>query len=88
MVKSADRWVIKAGSPIKQRENVPDQQAASLREIYADKIESGVTTKDLVFSSPSAAARFVVGRSSNGRAAWKNAKGTPLGELQDQGHPF
>jgi Domain of unknown function (DUF4357) len=37
-----------------------------------------------VFSSPSAAATVVLGRSANGRIEWKDAQGRTLKELQAQ----
>lgn len=39
-------------------------------------------TRDVLFSSPSAAAAVVVGGVWNGRAGWKNAEGVTLGELE------
>lgn len=40
-------------------------------------------TQDYVFSSPSLAATFVLGMSSNGRTKWKDAQGRALKELQE-----
>lgn len=40
-------------------------------------------TQDYVFSSPSVAATFVLGMSSNGRTKWKDAQGRTLRELQE-----
>lgn len=40
-------------------------------------------TQDQVFSSPSTAASVVLGRSENGRVAWKNKAGTTLKKLQE-----
>lgn len=42
-----------------------------------------VFTQDYVFNSPSTAAGAILGRSSNGREAWKNKDGRMLKELQD-----
>ena len=58
-----------------------------------DLIERGVVeldgasyrfTQDYVFSSPSVAATFVLGMSSNGRTKWKDAQGRTLRELQEE----
>ena len=47
----------------------------------------GVVDKDVVFKSPSTAANFVTGASTNGLIAWKNEKGTSLKELlKKDGH--
>jgi len=40
-------------------------------------------TQDYVFSSPSLAATFVLGMSSNGRTKWRDAQGRTLKELQE-----
>lgn len=40
-------------------------------------------TQDYVFSSPSIAATFVLGMSSNGRTKWRDAHGRTLKELQE-----
>lgn len=42
-------------------------------------------TQDYVFGSPSMASATVLGRSSNGRVDWKDAKGRTLKELQEAG---
>lgn len=39
--------------------------------------------QDYIFSSPSAAAGVLLGRSSNGRSEWKDAKGRSLKEIQE-----
>lgn len=41
-----------------------------------------VLTQDYVFDSPSAAASILLGNSTNGRVAWKDANGVTLKELQ------
>jgi uncharacterized protein DUF4357 len=41
-------------------------------------------SQDYVFSSPSAAATVILGRSANGRTEWKDAQGRTLKALQEQ----
>ena len=41
-------------------------------------------TEDVLFASPSAAGVYVLNGSVNGRTAWKDADGTPLGELEEK----
>lgn len=43
--------------------------------------------RDHLFSSPSAAAACVTGRTANGLIAWKDAQGRTLGDLRDAGMP-
>lgn len=45
---------------------------------YVDK--EGIVIKECIFSSPSTAAQFVTGRSTNGLTAWKVDKKTTLKE--------
>ena len=40
------------------------------RERYADQIQDNTLTSDLEFTSPSAAAAFLVGGAANGRTMW------------------
>lgn len=43
--------------------------------------EAGNVIKDILFKSPSTAANFVTGRSTNGMLAWKNETGSSLKEI-------
>ena len=54
------------------------------RDYYKDRINNAVLTKDTVFSSPSAAAKFLMGTSANGKLQWKTESGIPLGQLEQQ----
>jgi len=57
------------------------KQVKRLREKYADSINSSfVLTKDIRFTSPSAAAGFVGGASLNGNDYWVTDEGMALGE--------
>lgn len=53
-----------------------------LREKYANRIENGELTEDTLFSSPSAAAGFLMGSSANGRLHWRDAQNVSLAELE------
>ena len=46
---------------------------------------SGILTRDVPFSSPSAAAAVALGRSSNGRLEWKSADGQSYGDWENRG---
>lgn len=50
------------------------------REEYSSLISNGITTKDILFKSPSAAASFVTGSSTNGNKFWKAKNGKLLGD--------
>ena len=56
----------------------------NLRKKYADKIsDEGILLEDLGFSSPSAAAGFVVFSSVNGMIVWVSADGKTLKDLEN-----
>ena len=62
--------------PINMRQQLKDQ--GSLKE----KADHLLFTKDIEFSSPSAAAAVIHGGSANGLTAWKNKDGKTLKELE------
>lgn len=47
-----------------------------------EKVKDWVTTENLLFSSSSAAADFVLGYSVSGPRVWKNADGKSLKEIE------
>ena len=47
----------------------------------ANIVES-ILREDILFSSPSGAAMFVVGKSANGLTSWKNADGITLKDIE------
>lgn len=47
--------------------------------------QSGTTTRNIVFSSPSTAGAIVTGRSCNGRQQWRTREGTAYGSWEDEG---
>ena len=57
---------------------------ANLREKYIDeeKVKDGITTENLLFSSSSAAADFILGYSASGPKVWKNEDGKSLKEIE------
>ncbi|WP_366044616.1 DUF4357 domain-containing protein [Methylomonas sp.] len=52
-------------------------------EIIIKKGESLVLASDYLFSSPSAAAAVIMGRSANGLIEWKNSKGKELKSVEE-----
>lgn len=63
------------------------------RELRADLLANGVLeagpeglvfTQDYVFKSPTAAAGVLMGRSANGREEWRDEKGKPLKQRQEE----
>ena len=44
--------------------------------------EQGILQEDMLFTSPSYAAMFVIGKSANGLTSWKNTNGQTLKSLE------
>lgn len=47
-------------------------------------VNDDILQKDIFFKSPSTAANFVTGTSSNGNRLWKTEDGTPIGKLKKE----
>ena len=81
--RTSDGFVVFKGSMINQSlaKSCPEG-TKKLREKYADKIDkNNILTTNILFSSPSAAARFIGGASLSGNALWKDASGKSLKEI-------
>ncbi len=53
-------------------------------KLFAEgKVDNLVTTEDILFSSSSAAADFVLGYSTSGPRTWKTKDGRTLKEIED-----
>ena len=84
--RTSEGFVILRGSKISEEcaKSAPNW-VRELRKKNAQFIQSdGVISKDLLFNSPSAAASFVSGGSSNGLIAWKTEDGKTLKDLEAQ----
>lgn len=82
-VRTADGFVVKKGSTIadKLTKSCPEYSIKK-RQQYQDKIDANnVLLEDILFNTPSGAASFVCGASTNGNVEWKNAEGVTLKEL-------
>lgn len=55
--------------------------ASTVADARKEVVENNILIKDLLFKSPSGAAVFVTGRSTNGLVAWKDENGVTLNEL-------
>lgn len=52
-----------------------------MRNENKNKIRNLITIDSIVFTSPSAAARFITGREMNGRDEWKNINGESINDI-------
>ena len=46
--------------------------------------DNNILLEDMLFSSPSSAASFVIGKSTNGLIYWKNREGQTLKSLEEE----
>ncbi|WP_416338356.1 DUF4357 domain-containing protein [Limosilactobacillus mucosae] len=63
-----------------------NKRIVDLREKWTseDKVKDFITTEDLLFSSSSAAADFVLGYSASGPKTWKDKNGKSLKEIETE----
>ena len=84
---TAEGFVVLKGATVNEKISVKSLSAGmvKMREKYLKegKVENLVTTEDLLFSSSSAAADFVLGYSVSGPRTWKAKDGRSLKEIED-----
>ncbi len=89
-VETSDGFVVREGS-LAVKVDSP-YAPPFIKGLRLSLIEQGVLvpegealrmTQDYIFSSPSTASGVLLGRSSNGRIEWRDAKGRTLKEIQD-----
>ena len=92
---TTEGFVVFEGAVLNQKTSVKSLSAGmqKLREslIASEKVKDWVTTEDILFSSSSAAADFVLGYSVSGPQTWKAKDGRPLKEIEKNemnGVPF
>ncbi|WP_418558116.1 GIY-YIG nuclease family protein [Hominenteromicrobium sp.] len=82
--RTSEGFVVFKGSTLSQKiaKSCPEI-AIKARTKYSGKIEANSTlTEDVLLTSPSSAAAFVGGSSSNGNELWKTKEGVPLKSLE------
>ncbi len=81
--QSADGFVVLGGSVIATEEDEATPSTVKAARARAKRDEKGLLEEDVLLSSPSYAACFVVGKKAvNGPASWKNAQGVSLKQLE------
>ena len=79
--RTAEGFVVLQGSDVSPVEDETISAGISKRRRNA-RISNGILLEDMLFSSPSAAAKFLIGQSTNGLMAWKTESGTTLKEYE------
>lgn len=84
----AGSQVAKKESPVLQnsglRHNIAIRKEMMEKNLLADDGSVYRLAENYTFTSPSTAASVILGRPSNGRAEWKDAKGRTLGTIQNE----
>lgn len=85
---TSEGFVVLKGATVNEKVSVKSLSAGivKLREKYfkEGKVENLLTTEDLLFSSSSAAADFILGYSVSGPRTWKTKDGRSLKEVEDK----
>lgn len=81
-VQTAEGFVVLQGSHISLTDDDTIPMTIKERRKKAPIDENGILKEDLLFTSPSYAAMFVIGKSANGLTSWKTAEGKTLKSLE------
>lgn len=85
---TAEGFVVFAGATLNEKMSVKSlsagMQKQRLKLFDSSKVDNLVTTEDILFSSSSAAADFILGYSVSGPRTWKTKGGKTLKELEDK----
>ncbi len=83
---TSEGFVVLAGAKINEKTSVKSLSKGMIKlrkkHMESDRVQNLATTEDILFSSSSAAADFVLGYSVSGPATWKDKNGTSLKELE------
>ncbi|MBF1161057.1 MAG: GIY-YIG nuclease family protein [[Eubacterium] sulci] len=85
---TAEGFVVFAGATLNEKMSVRSLSAGMQKQrqklFDSSKVNNLVTTEDILFSSSSAAADFILGYSVSGPRTWKTKGGRTLKELEDK----
>lgn len=75
--------IVKKGSAVSQDVSTSRsfRGGDTIIKLRKEYVEKGVVVEDVAFKSPSTAANFITGRSTNGLIAWRNSKGQTIKEI-------
>lgn len=81
-VRTTEGFVVLQGSHIAAEDDdtIPSVLKEKRRKV---SVADGVLQEDVLFSSPSYAAMFVIGKSANGLTSWKDGKGRSLKDIEN-----
>lgn len=80
--QTTEGFVVLQGSHISLVDDNTIPAVIKERRKKASVNEQGILQEDMLFTSPSYAAMFVIGKSANGLTSWKNENGQTLKSLE------
>ena len=81
-VRTSEGFVVLKGSHIAEVDDETIPVVLKEQRKNADIVD-GILQEDMLFSSPSYAAMFVIGKSANGLTSWKDSAGKTLKEIEN-----
>lgn len=81
--QTAEGFVVLSGSTVSPKDDNTIQPGVKQKRKNAKVDEDHILQEDILFSSPSSAAMFVIGKSANGWTSWKTKDGKTLHDLED-----
>ena len=85
---TAEGFVVFAGATVNEKTSVKSLSAGMKKQrqklFNSSKVENLITTEDILFSSSSAAADFILGYSVSGPRTWKTKEGKSLKEIESK----
>lgn len=82
-VQTTEGFVVLQGSHIASVDDNTIPAVIKERRKKANIDENGILQEDMLFTSPSYAAMFVIGKSANGLTSWKTSDGKTLKSLEE-----
>lgn len=83
---TSEGFVVFAGSTVNEKMSLKSLRSGMLKQrqklLDSSKVEHLITTEDILFSSSSAAANFILGYSVSGPRTWKTKDGISLKEIE------
>lgn len=85
---TSEGFVVFAGATLNEKTSVKSLSAGMQKQrqklLDSSKVDGLVTTEDILFSSSSAAADFILGYSVSGPRSWKNKEGKTLKDIESK----
>lgn len=82
--QTAEGFVVLSGSIVSPKDDNTIQPGVKEKRKNAMVDANHILQEDVLFSSPSSAAMFVIGKSANGWTSWKTKDGKTLHDLEDK----